>query len=639
MKNKGAVAILTSFVTLKVLNDTKKYNSSYQILSEFIKYIISTESLYNFSAVKMKNLLNGVFGFNIPEVVIKTTLKNIPFVERADNMYRVNMPNVLCDSAFLETKQNAESNNLSIINLLSEYIISKQPDKEIDEHKLTKDFIAFLLDDQQNNSGDYIDIIGEFILKHENDENLQESLRAIAEGSIIYIGLNNNIGETGSITKKLTLYLGTEVLFSLAGFNGEIYKQLAEDFFCQVKIANSNGIKISLKYFSEIKDEIDSFFYSAAMIVDGQSQSCDTVAMTAILNNCKESSDVIIKQSDFYHKLKSAYGIVLDDYKDYYSPYNEKYNLESMQYTEAQQQNAWRFVSHINKLRQGKTYANYTDVEYLFITNTKITINASKEQVEIEKRKKKKNTDMDIVGYAVSLSKITNLLWVKLGGCFGKYDYPTNINSVLRARVVLAASLTYNVSEMYNKLKEDHSKGLITEEQLAARIIALREKTLLPEELEGDSIEDIMDFSAEYISRFEEEYKKNKRALYEKEKTIKNLNENHNVILQAKEKELNEINKIVEEERNKNKELTDRLTLFEEKENRNKEKRKKRKNILFFILKLIARLVAIIIITVLAVAFFKTESNTPAIICTVLDIIAIFSAIYTVVKKDIAKYL
>ena len=73
MKNKGAVAILTSFVTLKVLNDTKKYNSSYQILSEFIKYIISTESLYNFSAVKMKNLLNSVFGFNIPEVVIKTT--------------------------------------------------------------------------------------------------------------------------------------------------------------------------------------------------------------------------------------------------------------------------------------------------------------------------------------------------------------------------------------------------------------------------------------------------------------------------------------------------------------------------------------------------------------------------------------
>lgn len=236
MKNKGAVAILTSFVTLKVLNDTKKYNSSYQILSEFIKYIISTESLYNFSAVKMKNLLNSVFGFNIPEVVIKTTLKNIPFIERSDNIYRVNMTNVLCDTNFLETKQNAENNNISIINFLTEYIISKQPDKEIDEHKLTKDFIAFLLDDQQNNSGDYIDIIGEFILKHEKDENLQESLRAIEEGSIIYIGLNNNIGETGSITKKLTLYLGTEVLFSLAGFNGEIYKQLAEDFFVKLKL-------------------------------------------------------------------------------------------------------------------------------------------------------------------------------------------------------------------------------------------------------------------------------------------------------------------------------------------------------------------------------------------------------------------
>ena len=34
-----------------------------------------------------------------------------------------------------------------------------------------------------------------------------------------------------SITKPLTLYLGTEILFSLAGYNGEIFHQFACDFF------------------------------------------------------------------------------------------------------------------------------------------------------------------------------------------------------------------------------------------------------------------------------------------------------------------------------------------------------------------------------------------------------------------------
>lgn len=52
------------------------------------------------------------------------------------------------------------------------------------------------------------------------------------------MGLSHSIGENGSITKPLTLYLGTEILFSLAGYNGEIFQQFADDFFAQARIAN-----------------------------------------------------------------------------------------------------------------------------------------------------------------------------------------------------------------------------------------------------------------------------------------------------------------------------------------------------------------------------------------------------------------
>ena len=49
-KNSG---ILASYVTLKELYSSNKYRSSYQILAEFIKYIIVNEKLYSFVLFQM----------------------------------------------------------------------------------------------------------------------------------------------------------------------------------------------------------------------------------------------------------------------------------------------------------------------------------------------------------------------------------------------------------------------------------------------------------------------------------------------------------------------------------------------------------------------------------------------------------
>ena len=47
--------VLASFSTLKSLNDSNNYQNSYQILSEFIGYIINTQNLYTFTENKIKN--------------------------------------------------------------------------------------------------------------------------------------------------------------------------------------------------------------------------------------------------------------------------------------------------------------------------------------------------------------------------------------------------------------------------------------------------------------------------------------------------------------------------------------------------------------------------------------------------------
>ena len=231
----NSISLLASFATIKSLSDAKKYHNSYQILAEFIRYIIVTDSLHSFQANEMKNKLNERFGFSIPESVVKTASKRIDNINLVNGNYTVQKTEI--DAVFEEKKNEADSINDNIINLLTEYVRSRSDNFNVEKEDLTKALIKFLVEDQHT-SGNYIELISEFILINEQNEKIQEGLNRIREGSILYLGINHNIAETGSITKSLTLYLGTEILFSLAGYNGEIYKQLADDFYNIVRSAN-----------------------------------------------------------------------------------------------------------------------------------------------------------------------------------------------------------------------------------------------------------------------------------------------------------------------------------------------------------------------------------------------------------------
>lgn len=87
MQTTCSSSILAALATLKSLSDEKKYQSSYQILGEFIKYIIISTPKYAFSAIEMKDQLYDQFGFSIPEAVVKTSLKRINGVSLSDHVY------------------------------------------------------------------------------------------------------------------------------------------------------------------------------------------------------------------------------------------------------------------------------------------------------------------------------------------------------------------------------------------------------------------------------------------------------------------------------------------------------------------------------------------------------------------------
>lgn len=609
-------AILASFATLKSLNEKNKYKSSYQLLGEFINYIIHTRKLLMFTAIEMKNYLFDIFGFDLPEVVVKRATDTLSYTKKEKGAFALEEKTRPINKIIDQTKIEVESQSSKILKRLVSYIKEREPDIELDLGALEQDFISFLIDNRQKVFAKHLNFIGEFIIASENDKELQECLDNIREGSILYIGINYNINDVGSLTKPLTLFLGTEVLFSLAGYNGEIHKQLSEDFIKQVRNANISGKKIHLRYFYEIKREIEDFFTSAESIVEGKSVSVGKPAMKEIINGCGNKVDVRVKKADFYHLMQDIYGIH-EDKTDYYIPALDPYNLESLEH-EPQLQDEWKFVSHINKLRKGQRFEDNLDSEFLVVTNKTSTLRVSKEQSDDLKER----FSLDWINdYAVSVDYITNLLWYKLGNSFNKKALPLNVNAVLKAKVALSSVISHNILSTYQEAREQFNQGIITESQLVSRILTLQNKPMLPEELQAETIEDSMDFSEEILSRYEEESRFDKESL------------------KRKDQELILKNAIIESQQEENQKLQSKLKVLEKKEEQRKNRKNKIKRITLFSFSLLWKIAIIGLITAVIVYLEKKyRTDILPIICLVIDMLLLGGTVWTTIKKDVNKY-
>jgi len=644
LQKKNTTSIMASFATLKSLSDAKKYQSPYQLLREFINYIILADSLYSFSAVEMKNRLNSHFCFSIPEAVVKTALKNMPGATLKEGIYNISKTEVHADELFEETKNESNEYETCIIQQLYEYIVSKTGNTMISKETLSQELTNFLVEDVSSSSSKYSEFIGEFVLKNEQNKKLLEGLNKIREGSILYMGLSYSIGETGSITKPLTLYLGTEILFSLVGYNGEIFQQFADDFFAQVRTANSGKTKkITLHYFSEIKKEIDEFFGTASEIVEGKKQCLlDKPAMKAITDGCHTAADIDVKKADFYHRLQYAFGITEAPQDNYYGEEYFTSNLESFEYDDEEDKRkkkemAVRLVSHINKLRNGNHFHSDIESEHIIVTNTKATLLISKELSENIKSTEGLDT---ICNFAISLDRITSLLWYKLGNSFSKNDFPSSVNAALKARIVLSASIARNADKEFAKIKKEYADGLIDDAQVTARIITLRNKPILPEDLQGDDIDEIMDFTPEYLSRYEEQVRKNQHDLEEKEKMIESLKVDTERKLSEKDETIATQANTIKESFEENTSLREELNKYKQKETEALIKKNHRRNIFRFVWSIVWKILVLIGITALAI-YLESECNSrvPLYLSMAINMVGVLYTLWSAVKKDKEKYL
>lgn len=587
---KAPITAIASFALLKALNDSGKYKSPYQLLSNFIGYVVYDEHLHTFTLPEMRDRLQSHFGFKIPEAVIKTALKTLGFINRVNNAYQVD--DSLCndDGQFVEVQNNKETKYDEIADKIFDCIRKEHPDA--DRKRVVRAIVSYLVDGV--GSTEYSETISAFIVANEDDKELQVFLDSVREGGILYLGINRNISEWGGLKHSLTLYLDTEILFDLTGYNGSVYKELAEDFYQLVKDGNRKG-KIALRYFSEVKSEIERFFKSAEMIVEGRSLAyVEKPAMKQIVNGSRTSSDVRIKMADLFAKLRSL-GVCEDDKDDYDSEDLKKYDLVPSGCCNERDMEGWEAISRVNKLRRGRVAGFELDSRYLIVSDSGNVLDASDTQYANDKKTRPANS---CARYAMSLNHIVNLLWYKLDGGFGGDKFPVNAEVLLKARIVLSKIVAQKVSDIYQDSMLKYKKGEINQEQLGARILALSEKPLLPEEIQNDNCKEALDFSAETIGRLEVEIQSNRQYRLEHEKFVQAIQAENQKIIAEKTEEIKERDEIITKQQNE-------LLVLQQKERLREKKRSKILKIVKLCLKIAFSLALFVIVYY---ANFKCEN-------------------------------
>ena len=300
MKDKNLLASLAVFREL--------YNKDidiYSIIAQFLCDIIKTHSLNNFDISQISELFNSSFEFDIPIPVIKSALQKIEYLKKEGGKYiiDVNKKKENTPTEVIDRTNNIKESHNVIFNELSTYIEDKKKTKlsERETKELHNNFCNYLL--EENIDDKYLEYISSFIIKNQKDKDFLEKISTIREGVILYSGLKYTndsyiLNQFGNWRKELNIFLDTEIIFHLAGYNGELYKQFAEDFMKFVYEINKNNQKnkknlINLLYFPEVKEEIESFFAKAQYILEGKDNLNPKVtAMTEIINGCSEKADL-----------------------------------------------------------------------------------------------------------------------------------------------------------------------------------------------------------------------------------------------------------------------------------------------------------------------------------------------------------
>jgi hypothetical protein len=552
--------LLASVALFSELYNNEKYNNISDIIAEFIKGAVVSQKKWVLNSTELTKLLEDVYEFKIPEAVIRTTVRNnlkgfyisengfyhfdsikLADYDRVENEYSVvlqSQQEIFSDLVlFIETRQNEV---LTVAN----------------KSEVLQDFRKYLLD--AGSSDKYSKVISAFLIKNKENEDFKKNLNLIKEGLILYQGIRYtaDLNELGRWNSELTIFLSTEHLFNALGYNGVLYRQVFDDFYKLVSTINlasrnRNGEKlIQLKYFSETKDEIDSFFETAEAIFKGHASLDPTKsAMVEILKDCKSPSDIKTKKIRFENDLRQM-GITLQEFN--HSPYkyvdyvvDDEAILKQLQeeaankgrsFDEGQCRRYFRMFTKVNYFRGGESKTNFEKIGFILLTGNRFGL-------FLAHQTKVKFNEEDIP-FAKDIDYMTSKFWFKLKKGFNDKDgLPKSFDVMTKAQMILSGQVGSSVYRAYSKLKNEYRAGTLSKEEALERSYQLREKNIKPEEITKESIEDslaIIDGEAYFEDLYREKVK-NEEVLQS------TLQQNKELLEELKRRDEVELNKAREE--------------------------------------------------------------------------------------------
>ncbi|MEH0007867.1 MAG: hypothetical protein V6Z82_04010, partial [Flavobacteriales bacterium] len=295
---------LASLALFRELYNTNK--DIYEVISTFVKQLIVTKSKYAFNLTEITEDLNKTYGFRIPEAVVGTSLKRLSkFLTRKENGYSVvDHFNLKANEELNKKEESLQDVYDKVIGDLLHYMAGRlnRPLGGSEKKAVVHSFVSFIIDEKDDTP--YLKYISAFVISRQGDGDFKKRFSLVREGVVLHSGIrySSDLNELGSFKSDLTIFLDTEILFYLAGYDGELYQKLWADFFQYVKEINRRKPnRIKLRYFSEVNSKIINHFGKAEYIVAGKDYVIPgKTAMESIVNGCQTKADVVVKKSNFF---------------------------------------------------------------------------------------------------------------------------------------------------------------------------------------------------------------------------------------------------------------------------------------------------------------------------------------------------
>lgn len=369
------------------------------IVKRFVRIAAMNSRVTNMTLIQVKALIKEYVGLDVPLAVVSHAVNKCDFMNKIEGTIYFQLVKEISQDE-RDEYENALKSNSDNVNLIVERIgnyIAGKLNRSLDRTdvlKIQSDLAHILI--KKDGTDGFKPYIHAFIQEYRDDSEIFSILQTISMGLIVFLGLQEDSIEQGGkvFDRKLTLFLDTEILFNIMGYNGSEFQQLADDFLNQVNdvkreqkykgTRNENAIR--LEYLPEVRCEIDRFFSEAENIRERKgSPTHRTAVLQHILKKCHDTSTVAIMKGDFWRELGNKgisqiscdipedreftdICIVSNDYLDesvetVSNPTNPLYD--------DQYQNL-SFLNTVNKLRgYTKRKASLDGCGYIMISNTR----------------------------------------------------------------------------------------------------------------------------------------------------------------------------------------------------------------------------------------------------------------------------